>query len=163
MREKPHVQEVFQMAEFKYCRNCGKQLQPGETVCLGCGVPVGKGHDYCWNCGGKTDPEAVVCITCGVGLIPKSGQPGQAQACAPRVGKSKIAAGILGIFLGWLGIHNFYLGFQSKAIVQLVLGLLGIVTFGITTWISAIWGLVEGIMILVGSIPADADGKPLAD
>lgn len=152
------------MAEFKYCRNCGKQLNPGETVCMGCGVPVGKGHDYCWNCGGKTDPEAVVCVTCGAGLVPKSGNARQPQGQAYPAGvqpKSKIAAGILGIFLGWLGIHNFYLGFTSKAVCQLVLGLLGFLTFGITTWIAGIWGLIEGIMILVGSIPNDADGNPL--
>ena len=28
---------------------------------------------------------------------------------------------------------------------------------------AAIWGLVEGIMILTGSIPADAKGVPLVD
>ena len=155
------------MAEFKYCRNCGKQLNPGETVCMGCGVPVGTGHDYCWNCGGKTDPEAVVCVTCGAGLVAKSGntqqQPGQqaGQAYANPNAKSKIAAGILGILLGWLGIHNFYLGFTGKAAGQLVLGLLGFLTFGITTWAAAIWGLVEGIMILTGSISTDANGVPL--
>lgn len=152
------------MAEFKYCRNCGKQLAPGQTVCTGCGVPVGKGHDYCWNCGGKTDPQAVVCVTCGAGLIPKSGQTQQSQPCAGQTGrKSKIAAGILGIFLGGLGIHNFYLGNQSRAVTQLVLGILGIVTFGITSIISSIWGFVEGIMILTGNINTDGNGNPLGD
>lgn len=152
------------MAEYKYCRNCGRQLNPGETVCLGCGVPVGTGHDYCWNCGSKSDPEAVVCVKCGAGLVPKSGTQ-QAQsgtnAYPASQAKSKIAAGILGIFLGCLGIHNFYLGFTSKAVGQLILGLLGIFTFGITSAISGIWGLVEGIMILTGSINADSDGRPL--
>ncbi len=157
------------MAEYKYCRNCGKQLNQGETVCLGCGVPVGTGHDYCWNCGSKSDPEAVVCVTCGAGLVPKSGtqqqaQPGQqpgTNAYPASQYKSKIAGGILGIFLGWLGIHNFYLGFTSKAVGQLILGLLGFLTFGITSAISGIWGLVEGIMILTGSINTDSDGRPL--
>lgn len=150
------------MAEFKYCSNCGKPLAPGQTVCTACGVPVGKGHDYCWNCGGKTDPQAVVCVTCGAGLIAQDGQT-QQQPYAGSGRKSKIAAGILGIFLGGLGIHNFYLGFQSKAVTQLVLGILGIVTFGITSIVSGIWGFVEGIMILVGSINTDASGQPLAD
>ena len=75
--------------------------------------------------------------------------------------KSKIAAGLLGIFLGGLGIHNFYLGFTTKAVVQLVLGLLGFCTFGITSVVSSIWGLIEGIMILAGRIDADAQGVPL--
>ncbi len=149
------------MAEFKYCRNCGKQLNPGDTVCRGCGVPVGKGHDYCWNCGGKTDPEAVVCVTCGVGLVPKSGNVQQPGAGVNPNSKSKIAAGILGIFIGGLGIHNFYLGFTSKAVGQLILGIMGIFTFGITSIISSIWGLVEGVMILTGGIDKDADGRPL--
>lgn len=57
--------------------------------------------------------------------------------------KSKIAAGLLGIFLGTFGIHNFYLGFTSKAVIQLILGLT--VIFAV---VSSIWGLVEGILIL---------------
>ena len=34
--------------------------------------------------------------------------------------KSKIIAGILGIFLGGFGIHNFYLGRTTRAVIQLV-------------------------------------------
>lgn len=152
------------MAEFKYCRNCGKQLNPGEQVCMGCGVPVGTGHNYCWNCGGKTDPQAVVCVTCGAGLVPQNGgQPNTAQQTQNPNAKSKIAAGILAILLGWLGIYNFYLGYTGKAVGQLILGLLGFLTFGITTWAAAIWGLVEGIMILTGSISKDANGVPLVN
>ena len=107
------------MAEFKYCRNCGKQLNPGETVCMGCGVPVGKGHDYCWNCGGKTDPEAVVCVTCGAGLVPKSGNARQPQGQAYPAGaqpKSKIAAGILGIFLG--SVSYTHLDVYKRQVLQ---------------------------------------------
>lgn len=35
--------------------------------------------------------------------------------------KSAIAAGLLGIFLGSLGIHNFYLGDKKKGIIHLCL------------------------------------------
>ena len=35
--------------------------------------------------------------------------------------KSKIAAGLLGIFLGSFGVHNFYLGYTGKAVAQLLL------------------------------------------
>lgn len=74
--------------------------------------------------------------------------------------KSKIAAGLLGIFLGSLGIHNFYLGFTGKAIAQLLISLL---SCGTLSWASAIWGLIEGILILTGSMNTDADGNPLKD
>lgn len=68
--------------------------------------------------------------------------------------KSKIAAGLLGIFLGGWGVHNFYLGYTSKAVIQIVVSLC-------TCGVGAIWGFVEGIMILAGSINTDADGRPL--
>lgn len=70
--------------------------------------------------------------------------------------KSKMAAGLLGIFLGAWGVHNFYLGFTKKAIIQIVVTL-------VTCGIGGIWGFIEGILILCGKIDADADGNPLQD
>lgn len=75
--------------------------------------------------------------------------------------KSKLAAGLLGIFLGGLGIHNFYLGYTSKAVIQL---LLSVLSCGCLAVVSAIWGFIEGILILTGStITTDASGRPLGD
>lgn len=70
------------------------------------------------------------------------------MAVAP---KSKIVAGILGILLGTLGIHNFYLGHNKKAIAQL---LISVLSAGFLSWVSFVWGLIEGILILV-SKPGD--------
>ena len=87
----------------------------------------------------------------------------QPPVYTPNVGgeaKSKIAAGLLGIFLGGLGVHNFYLGFTGKAIAQL---LISVLSCGALAVVSAIWGLIEGILILVGNISTDARGIPLTD
>ena len=78
--------------------------------------------------------------------------------------KSRVVAGILGILLGGLGIHNFYLGFTKKAVIQLLITVLSV---GFLSWVSAIWGLVEGIFILI-SKPGeqwhrDAAGFELTD
>ncbi|MDJ0354551.1 TM2 domain-containing protein [Paenarthrobacter sp. PH39-S1] len=83
------------------------------------------------------------------------GQPGVEQ-------KSKIAAGLLGIFLGSFGVHNFYLGFTGKAVAQLLITVLSI---GTLSWVSWIWGIIEGILILTGSenFRHDAKGIPLRD
>lgn len=62
--------------------------------------------------------------------------------------KSKIAAGLLGIFLGCFGVHNFYLGNTGKAVAQLLLTLIGWILLGLGPIIASIWGLVEGILIL---------------
>ena len=77
--------------------------------------------------------------------------------------KSKIAAGLLGIFLGGFGAHNFYLGNNNTAIIQLCLTLIGWIACGIGPVIASVWGLVEGIMILTGNIKTDANGNPLSD
>jgi len=89
--------------------------------------------------------------------------PQQQPFPATGAPKSKLVAGLLGILLGAFGVHRFYLGYNTIAIIQLILGLLGILTCGITTIASAIWGLIDGIMILTGSIRTDAKGQPLAD
>ena len=72
--------------------------------------------------------------------------------------KSKVAAGVLGILLGAFGVHNFYLGYTGKAVAQLLISLL---SCGVLSVVSAVWGLIEGIMILTGSIAVDGQGIPL--
>lgn len=134
-----------------YCRNCGNQMDPQAVVCVKCGVPAGQGQNFCPNCGAQSVPGAAVCTQCGVAL---------AQPVPAGVQKSKMAAGLLGIFLGSLGIHNFYLGYTGKAVAQL---LISVLSCGILALASEIWGLVEGIQILTGSIATDANGVPLKD
>lgn len=78
----------------------------------------------------------------------------------PIDSKSKLAAGLLGIFLGSFGVHNFYLGYSGKAVAQL---LITILSCGSLALVSSIWGLIEGILILSGEISKDANGVPLKD
>ena len=35
--------------------------------------------------------------------------------------KSKMAYLLLGIFVGWLGVHNFYIGHTSRGLAQLLI------------------------------------------
>ena len=78
----------------------------------------------------------------------------------PAMQKSKVAAGLLGIFLGVFGVHNFYLGYTGKAVGQRLITLLSCFTLSFVSWV---WGLVEGIMILTGSIAVDARNIPMKD
>lgn len=59
--------------------------------------------------------------------------------------KDKLVAGLLGIFLGSLGIHKFYLGYTKEAVIMLLVSLL---TCGIGASVMGIIGLVEGILYL---------------
>lgn len=69
--------------------------------------------------------------------------------------KSKILAGTLGVFLGGLGIHRFYLGYTLIGILQIVVTLL--------TCVGLWWGVVEGILILLGKFDKDGQGRSLVD
>ncbi len=62
----------------------------------------------------------------------------------------KIAAGILGILLGGLGIHKFVLGYQKEGIIMLLVSILGVFLV-LPTIAMGIIGLVEGIMYLCAS------------
>ncbi len=63
----------------------------------------------------------------------------------------KILAGILGILLGWLGVHKFILGYNKEGAIMAVVGIVGWFLCGIPTMIVSIVGLVEGIMYLTKS------------
>jgi len=130
-----------------YCRNCGKEVAEQALMCMTCGVPPKSGKRFCQNCGQETNPGAELCTKCGVRLV---------SIAAPETAKSRIAAGILGIVLGGLGVHRFYLGYVGIGIAQIAVTL-------VTCGIGALWGFIEGILILTGSIDKDAKGQPLRD
>ena len=73
----------------------------------------------------------------------------------PLSDKSKIVAGILGILLGSFGVGRFYLGYTNIGVLQLVVSV-------VTCGIGSIWGLIDGIMILMGNVP-DPEGRTLRD
>ncbi|HLK07887.1 MAG TPA: NINE protein [Candidatus Angelobacter sp.] len=54
--------------------------------------------------------------------------------------KSRTSFIVLGIFLGALGIHNFYAGYTGRAVGQLCLTVLTLGALGIVSWI---WAIIE--------------------
>ena len=70
----------------------------------------------------------------------------------PAGADKKIAAGVCGILLGWLGIHKFILGYTTEGIIMLVVSIVvGVFTCGIGASVMAIIGLIEGIIYLTKS------------
>ena len=123
---------------MKFCPYCGKELKDNAKFCASCGgnLELKKGNNNANNVNNNVNNNVGV------------------------QSKSKIAAGLLGILLGAFGVHNFYLGYTGKAVGQLLLTLL---SCGVLSFVSGIWGLIEGIMILTGSINKDASGRKLVD
>ena len=119
----------------KYCTSCGSQVEDNTKFCPNCGSS--QGEEEFINYGNSNS-------------VTSNSVSSSAES------RSKVVAGLLGVFLGGWGIHNFYLGYTSKAVIQIVVTL-------VTCGIGALWGFIEGVLILVGTINTDADGNPLKD
>jgi TM2 domain-containing membrane protein YozV/predicted RNA-binding Zn-ribbon protein involved in translation (DUF1610 family) len=93
-----------------------------------------KKHDekYCSSCGKLIKKEAEICPKCGVRQKNQSSHIEHTE-------KSKVVAGILGIFLGGIGVHKFYLGNTGLGLLYLIF---------CWTFIPAIIGFIEGIIYL---------------
>ena len=141
---------------------------------------------FCENCGAKLDDTAKFCPYCGTKVNrfepnnsqgseqnqrPSSNEPSNPYYPNNSEGyipmpinvnnapskKSKAAAALFAFFLGVFGVHNFYLGYTVRGIIQL---LITILTCCGGSPIVAVWAFIEFILILVGSLN-DSEGKAL--
>lgn len=157
---------VKQKEIFMFCKNCGNELKEDETYCSVCGFARGQGNRFCPNCGKEITQGASFCGFCGQKVSDQptdqtvynnaSNNQNNNTNTGTKKGKSRLAAGLLQIFLGSLGIGRFYLGYSSIGVYQILVSVF-------TCGIGGIWGLIDGILILTGYVDKDADGNPLVD
>lgn len=78
------------------------------------------------------------------------GQPyQQPYAQASPCSKDHVAAGLLAIFLGSLGIHKFYLGYNTPGFIMLAVTIVGsIFSLGLAGLAMVIISIVEGVLYL---------------
>ena len=79
-------------------------------------------------------------------------QPGGPMG--PVSDKDFVTALLLSIFLGWIGVDRFYLGYTGLGIAKLAVS---IFTCGIG---GVIWGIIDIINIATGKM-TDSEGRPL--
>ena len=131
------------MAENK-CPQCGAPIDPGATECKFCGekLAVQQAAQQ------VQQPQPQVVIQQGQPqpqVVIQQAAPQQVYVSGINPSwpvKSKVAAGILAILLGGIGVHKFYLGKVGAGILYLCF---------CWTGIPAILGLIEGIMYLCSS------------
>ena len=68
---------------------------------------------FCKECGNKISENAAICMKCGV--------PTDQYPQISLAKKSRLVYIMLGFFLGALGIHNFYAGYNGTGIAQLLI------------------------------------------
>ena len=125
------------------------------------------------KCGAKlakpaapAEPEEIpeeTAAAAGVGEVPEQAAPVGGVGGVSQ--KSRLASTLLALFLGWLGIHRFYLGKTGTAVIMLVLGVLGLATvwfgIGIVFLVAVgIWALIDLVFSIAG-LMKDKEGKPI--
>jgi len=119
-----------------FCKKCGKEMSDNAKFCTSCGAAVVET---------VTSEQPITVNSSNAGNM----QPQVVVYAQPTTGisptwpvKNKIVAGLLGIFLGGLGIHKFYLGKIGTGIVYIIF---------CWTCIPAFIGFIEGIVYLCSS------------
>ncbi len=157
-----------------FCKECGAEIDSTTGKCPSCGAAAEAAKPveemvFCSNCGQKISKKAIVCPHCGAGT--EEYRKNQAQAVAQPtinitntntnsntnvngggpayVHKKKWTAFFLCFFLGYLGVHRFYVGKSGT-------GLLYLFTFGL----FGVGCLLDLLLILVGAFK-DKMGQPL--
>ncbi|MCH5166442.1 MAG: TM2 domain-containing protein [Erysipelotrichales bacterium] len=132
----------------KFCTNCGSNIENNQEKCLVCGKvlkytnsPINETKD---NNGNNISNDNY-----------KRTDNNQSGS------KSKIIAIILALFLGTLGMHNFYLDYKTKGIAQLLITTIGSLACGIGIFICQIWVMIDFFMLLLGKTDKDANGNLL--
>lgn len=126
-----------------YCINCGEQINDAADVCPDCGVNQntqldgeheqrGPDEKYCVDCGELIYKQAEICPECGVSQ-PTGGTGTSSDS-------EQVAAGILALLFGGLGVHKFYQGNTRNGLLYLCF---------FWTAIPALLGLIEGILMLL--------------
>ena len=144
-----------------FCKNCGVKLDDTVKFCPSCGSATGADASAPTTPKPAPAPAPTPAYGAGPYAAPGGPTPGYIPTPAPAPAsvdkKSKIVAAVLAFFLGHLGIHNFYLGHNKKAVTQLLITLLSCFTL---SFVSAIWALVDFVNILIGNTK-DSRGLPL--
>ena len=134
------------------CRECGKEVSTEAASCPHCGVPrptaPGTASPFSRPPSAEParNPSAATAQTVREKNPTREGAGGSgasnANVVVVRSATSRGLYIILGLFLGCLGIHNFYAGYYGRGAVQLVITvLLGWFIIGFI--ITALWALFE--------------------
>jgi TM2 domain-containing membrane protein YozV len=105
---------------------------------------------FCQNCGKELSNQASFCPSCGHPVRSSTMAPGfRAEKGVSQY--SRLAALLLCLFIGVLGVHRFYVGKVGTGVAMIfTLGGLGI------------WAFIDFIMIVVGNF-TDSEGKYVLD
>lgn len=144
--------------DAKFCDSCGNQLQRGQAQTANVNPCESSAHPSAPNqVANPSAPSIIVNVSNnqqnqGVGAA-LGGMVNPAILPGP---KDRETAGLLCVFLGVFGVHDFYIGKSACGVIKLVCTLTGV---GAT--VASIWAMIDALGIAFGSNPTDNWGRPL--
>jgi TM2 domain-containing membrane protein YozV/DNA-directed RNA polymerase subunit RPC12/RpoP len=143
---------VGQDVQCPYCKATFATTATADVAGVADGGASKGGQKYCHECGAVINAKAVICPKCGVAQPRRDEHPAADYDEGYSEAKSnRIAAGIIGIMLGALGIHKFILGYPTAGVIMLLVSILGTCLYGLGPLVMCIIGFVEGIIYLTKS------------
>ncbi len=69
----------------------------------------------------------------------------------PTSEKSRLVAALLALFLGGLGVHKFYLGYNKAGLIMLIVTIVGVFLAALPTLVIALIAFIEFVIYLLKS------------
>ena len=123
---------------MKYCKHCGEKILENAVICTHCGCQVEELHK---------DKTPQIIVNNANSSVNQNVNQNNNDSDYPY--KSRWTAFFLCLFLGYLGIHRFYVGKTGTGVLWLF-----------TAGMFGIGWLIDFLMLLFGSF-RDKAGRPL--
>lgn len=137
------------------CSECGKQVSDKAASCPRCGNPIANvdaGHQR------QSSLNRQDQFFARIERIERERHEREVS----KSNKSRLAYVLLGLCLGFLGIHNFYVGRGGRGVMQLVLFVLSLILTSIVIGFAGLIILAIWILVNICSIDTDGDGRQLS-
>lgn len=138
------------------CSECGKQVSDKAASCPNCGNPIATQE----SASGRNENRSERQDQFFERIERIERERHERELC--KSDKSRLAYVMLGLFLGWLGIHNFYIGKAGKGVGQIILMIFGFLLTSIGIGVVLLIILTIWILVDICSVSQDAEGRTLS-
>ena len=127
-----------------FCSNCNAEVKPGSKFCTKCGTVIEQKKSS-----NEMSSQDRLARSSTVNNSLRTQTSKYSDPSWDEIKSKRTNTGIFAIVLGEFGVHKFMLGYNTEGFILLAVSIIGgIITCGFAFFITAIIGVIEGILIL---------------